>query len=246
MAEIMRLGSSEFEVLERSDANIKLKSVKTGLIRDADPLYAHLGYCTRQEYLCKILLHEPLRGYSDDFVVIPVRLWWFDIIDVCVNSRFTIRITTKENWREMLKAIDLLHTLLGENLTEINQRLLDCWVLTFGFSQLELKPYTMLKAYKGDLEEALKASGVLKIVRLQLLSEEEQVFEHLRLRLLQIEGMNYIIRVNDKVMRVTTEQYQRLLRFLKYCPYVKTFDGESIRYYDEEDNTEEVYEIIDV
>ena len=72
MADFMRLGSSEFEVLERTDTNLRLKSTTTGMIRDADPLYAKMGFCTRQEYLCNILLHEPLRGYSENFKVVPV------------------------------------------------------------------------------------------------------------------------------------------------------------------------------
>ena len=246
MADFMRLGSSEFEVLERTDTNLRLKSTTTGMIRDADPLYAKMGFCTRQEYLCNILLHEPLRGYSENFKVVPVKLWWYDIIDVCINSKITLRISTKENWREMIKAIDLLSLQLEEKIVSVNQRLFDLWYLDFGYTLITLKPYSMLKVYKGDLEEALKTSGILKPVRMQILTEQEQQYEFVRIRLIQMEGVNYIIRINDKFMRVTISEYQRLMRFMKYCPYTKTFDGERIVYFDEEDNTEEVYDIIDV
>lgn len=246
MAEIICIGNAKFEVIERSDTNLKLRSLYSGMIRDADPLYTHLGYCTRKEYLCNVLLNEPLRGYSDNFTVVPVKLWWYNIIDVCVNSKFILRISTKENWQEMLRVLDMIQKQLDEPLTEVEQRLQDLWYLRYGYSEFEFKPYTMLSNYKGSLVEALKCKDAFRTVRLQILSEHVKRYENISVRLLQTEGTIHIVRINSKVMRMTIHEYERLLRFLKYCPYVKTFDGDNIRYFDEEDCSKEVYEIINV
>lgn len=232
MSKIITVGHAKYKVLSDKGDMLELRSLYSGVVREAEKVFLRFGYCTRPEYLCGFLLHEIILGFDEDFVCVPVKLWWTDIIDLIINNKVTLRLVTSKNWRVMLLGLQEIQRIFGD-LESVEQTSHDCWNVVCGGITVVYHPLSLLDE-DYPVNQAIKLESILETdYRVVNDNPIEKFGIKYKLCYTFDNGNKLAVRVERDMLILTQKQWKKFIEFVYFSLGRKFYNNGVVYYYSE-------------